>query len=332
MEIKSLTGVRGIAALYVVAFHLIPQNFGGHIDNFLINGYLSVDFFFLLSGFIMSMVHNEFSIKGKGDYTYFLFKRFVRIYPLYIFLYIATQFLVLLYNGNKESYISLLINGFLLQSLFGYNYIQSSWSISTELFAYLSFPLMLFVISKTKYITPVFLAVLSALIYLSVNNQILSLSLGIAGGWQSILRCLADYSLGIIAFVLYKNGNVINKITSYSLTALLFILLIFRPVDIFVVLICAAIIPSLIDNTNVVSKALSTKPVHYLGQISYSLYLVHSLFINQLNFIFNGLGNGKLPAIFAASILTSIATYHFIEQPCRIWLTSRGSKFKQPAM
>ena len=296
MEIKSLTGVRGIAALYVVAFHLIPQNFGGHIDNFLINGYLSVDFFFLLSGFIMSMVHNEFSIKGKGDYTYFLFKRFV------------------------------------LQSLFGYNYIQSSWSISTELFAYLSFPLMLFVISKTKYITPVFLAVLSALIYLSVNNQILSLSLGIAGGWQSILRCLADYSLGIIAFVLYKNGNVINKITSYSLTALLFILLIFRPVDIFVVLICAAIIPSLIDNTNVVSKALSTKPVHYLGQISYSLYLVHSLFINQLNFIFNGLGNGKLPAIFAASILTSIATYHFIEQPCRIWLTSRGSKFKQPAM
>lgn len=77
MEIKSLTGVRGVFALYVVLFHLVNRDFGGKLDSFLMSGYISVDFFFLLSGFIMSMVHSEFSVKSGGNYSYFMFKRFI---------------------------------------------------------------------------------------------------------------------------------------------------------------------------------------------------------------------------------------------------------------
>jgi len=45
MEIKSLTGVRGVFALYVVLFHLVNRDFGGKLDSFLMSGYISVDFF-----------------------------------------------------------------------------------------------------------------------------------------------------------------------------------------------------------------------------------------------------------------------------------------------
>lgn len=182
MEIKSLTGIRGVFALYVVFFHLFPRVYSEGINNLITNGYLAVDFFFLLSGFIMSMVHNEFSVKGRGDYVNFIYKRFCRIYPLYAFLLIVTLIISYIHSGAKENPVSIIINTFLLQSAFGYNYIQSSWSISTEMFAYLLFPAFLYIISTSKYIIPVIIASIAILIYLSINNTVLSLSLGIAGG------------------------------------------------------------------------------------------------------------------------------------------------------
>ncbi|MGX5099643.1 acyltransferase family protein [Enterobacter cloacae] len=329
MEIKSLTGVRGVAAFYVVTFHLVERNFGGRIDDFLTNGYLAVDFFFILSGFIMSMVHNEFSTKGSGNYSYFMFKRFIRIYPVYIFLYVASVLLASIEHGITESPLSFLINGLLLQSLFGFNYIASSWSISTEMFAYLLFPVMLMTISKTKFIIPIVIMALASLIYLSVSNEILAFSVNASGGLRSVLRCLADYALGVTSYVLFANGKVISKRISYALCFILAAFLVFRQVDVYIIALCALIIPSLVDESNVVSRALSIKPIHYLGQISYSLYLVHSLLINQLSFIFDGSQQWRTALIFVASILISMLTYHCIEKPCRVYLSKYGKGFNK---
>jgi peptidoglycan/LPS O-acetylase OafA/YrhL len=331
MEIKSLTGIRGIAALYVVIFHLVERNFGGHLDDFLTNGYLSVDFFFILSGFIMSMVHNEFSTNGGGNYSHFMFKRFVRIYPVYFFLLIVTLLIVKIASGNTENPVLFLINALLLQSLLGFNYISSSWSISTELFAYLIFPALLLFISKTKNITPIVILALASLCYISVNNTILEFSVNVSSGWKSILRCLADYSLGVTSYVLFKNGIVINRLTSYVLTAILVYFLMHRHVDVYIIILCAIIIPSLIDSKNFVSKVLSIKPVHYLGQISYSLYLVHSILLNQLHFVFDKISYGEKTCIFASSIIVSILTFHFVEKPCRNWLTRYAVLFNNKA-
>ncbi|MCK4227036.1 acyltransferase family protein [Enterobacter pseudoroggenkampii] len=327
MEIKSLTGVRGVAAFYVVTFHLVERNFGGRIDDFLTNGYLAVDFFFILSGFIMSMVHNEFSTKGSGNYSYFMFKRFIRIYPVYIFLYVSSVILASVEHGITESPLTFLINGLLLQSLFGFNYIASSWSISTEMFAYLLFPAMLMTISKTKYIIPIVISALASLIYLSVSNEILAFSVNASGGLKSILRCLADYSLGVTSYVLFANGRVISNRISYALCLILAVLLVLRQVDVYIIALCAIIIPSLVDETNVVSRVLSIKPIHYLGQISYSLYLVHSLLINQLSFVFEGTQQWRIALIFIFSILISMFTYHCVEKPCRSYLSKYGKGF-----
>ncbi|MBO2029374.1 acyltransferase [Klebsiella pneumoniae] len=56
--IDSLTGIRGIAAIYVVIYHLFHH---ASDNNFINNGYLSVDLFFILSGFIITHAHrNDF--------------------------------------------------------------------------------------------------------------------------------------------------------------------------------------------------------------------------------------------------------------------------------
>ncbi|QTP13918.1 acyltransferase [Serratia symbiotica] len=82
-EIKSLTGVRGIAAVYVVIYHIINPSESYFINN----GYLGVDIFFVLSGYVLSYTHLQdfssyFSIK---KYFNFITSRFIRVWPLYFF-------------------------------------------------------------------------------------------------------------------------------------------------------------------------------------------------------------------------------------------------------
>lgn len=328
MEIKSLTGVRGIFACYVMAFHLFTRDHGEYLNTFLINGYLSVDFFFLLSGFIMSMVHNEFSIKGKGDYVDFMYKRFCRIYPLYLFLLITTILITSIHTKQFESPILIFINATLFQSFFGYNYIASSWSISTELFAYMAFPPLIFILSQKRNIIPFTILSIAALIYITLNNNILTMSVNVTGGWQSVLRCLSDYVFGVTAYVLYCKGIKISRNMSYIFLAFVTYMLFQRYYDIYIILLCAAIIPSLTDKHNIVSKFLSTRPVHYLGKISFSLYLIHSILINQISFLFDFAGSYKIQAVIILSFMLSALTYHFVETPSRKYLSKRNTEYK----
>ena len=88
-EIKSLTGIRGVAALYVVVLHwfrvlhpVLPGTGVGTtlLANFVGHGYLAVDLFFALSGFVLSL--NSFKTfhtgVSKPEYQSFMFKRFCR--------------------------------------------------------------------------------------------------------------------------------------------------------------------------------------------------------------------------------------------------------------
>src|SRR5882724_4992502 len=96
LEIRPLTSIRGIAAMAVVAYHF-RDNFTEkfYLDGITLlfsRGYLWVDFFFLLSGFILSHVHAEEFIRGPAPYRTFLVKRIGRVYPLHV----ITLFVLLL--------------------------------------------------------------------------------------------------------------------------------------------------------------------------------------------------------------------------------------------
>ena len=87
-EIRSLTGLRGIAACFVVIFHFYHVILNkGRIGTALNHGYMAVDMFFMLSGFVLALTYQrDFLSRGSlRKHFNFLYKRLSRIFPLYIF-------------------------------------------------------------------------------------------------------------------------------------------------------------------------------------------------------------------------------------------------------
>ena len=77
-----LDGLRGVAALTVVCFHLFEAYATSHLDQKINHGYLAVDFFFILSGFVVGYAYDDrwkpMRIAG------FLKRRFIRLHPMVI--------------------------------------------------------------------------------------------------------------------------------------------------------------------------------------------------------------------------------------------------------
>jgi peptidoglycan/LPS O-acetylase OafA/YrhL len=85
-EIRPLTGLRGIAALYVVSYHhRLGVPFSNPLTTSLAHGYLAADLFFVLSGFVMALTYSHMFARGwsMAAYVRFLGRRAARIYPLY---------------------------------------------------------------------------------------------------------------------------------------------------------------------------------------------------------------------------------------------------------
>jgi peptidoglycan/LPS O-acetylase OafA/YrhL len=150
-NIKSLTGLRGVAAVYVVAFHYsIGLPFSNPFTTFLAHGYLAVDLFFVLSGFVMALNYGHMFVSGwsAAAYRRFLGRRIARVYPLYLAGTIAACFLVL--AGCLEAPrsapigLALALNVIMVQA---WGFVESldgpGWSISAEWAAYLLFPALL---------------------------------------------------------------------------------------------------------------------------------------------------------------------------------------------
>ena len=85
-EIRSLTGLRGIAACFVVALHYFQEQQQQNIFYTIVNhGFIAVDLFFVLSGFVMALTYARSFQSGFSWPTYadFLGKRLARVYPLF---------------------------------------------------------------------------------------------------------------------------------------------------------------------------------------------------------------------------------------------------------
>ena len=89
-----LDGLRGVAAVLVVAYHLFETYYGGKPDQPINHGYLAVDFFFVLSGFVIGYAYDDRwkpqSNDGKGERHYmtiwsFFKRRLIRLHPMVLF-------------------------------------------------------------------------------------------------------------------------------------------------------------------------------------------------------------------------------------------------------
>ncbi|HDR2701943.1 acyltransferase family protein [Enterobacter roggenkampii] len=150
--LKSIHYARGMAALLVVLFHFSFMFIGKMepYNTIFLNGGFGVDFFFLISGFIISFVTQE-----KIKLSTFLLKRFFRIYPLFLFILIISSIFLIRYNVHPLW--SIIKSGLLiLQDYnkpapeFDFNLIGPAWTLSYEAWFYLIFGISMFISHKKR--------------------------------------------------------------------------------------------------------------------------------------------------------------------------------------
>jgi peptidoglycan/LPS O-acetylase OafA/YrhL len=359
-QLASLTPLRGIAALWVVIFHFCwyfpavhPERYTGAVYK----GYLAVDLFFVLSGFVITHVYKEgFAQRLTGRrYSDFLKARVARIYPLHItvlllFVAAATAERAASYalRGSFEpipllgerSLGGFLANLVLLQGLWAreLSWNDPSWSISLEFLAYLLFPLFFPVFWRAGPATKagiggLLLVALGWLAYRTGDyfNQ--------WNGTYAILRCLPEFLAGMLLYSGYQSGVFASLLaTDAALAAvvlLLAALLHLGAPDLAIIPLFPLLILAAVRNAGRFSPLLNSPPLVRLGDISYSLYLLHwfVLFVaTEIARRLPGLDFAKLPpapslslitALIAISLALATLSFRFIEVTGRRWLRQR---------
>jgi peptidoglycan/LPS O-acetylase OafA/YrhL len=354
-EIKSLTGIRGLAAVYVIIFHWYvvlfhkkPHLINHYLSVFIGHGYLSVDLFFVLSGFLLSLTtsarfNNHLFL---NDYKAYMYKRFSRIFPLYIV--VTLLYFFIFHYGEIES---LMVNLTLLQGVFSFDnnsMISPGWSLTNEWVVYFFFPLGFYVLWKIR--NKAWLLILACMIIFItisiIRNNFLNWGnyyslqkihgfypvILFTRGPSSFLRTIAAYLLGIFAYLSFdgiKKRTVFLKFSAIPLVVLLF----FKETDILIILAMPFFIVYITER-NVINRFLSSKVVYFLGLISYSLYVNHFLFIDSYDKISKSLGltvNHYLIYsscyVATGTLVFSTITYYTIEKPALKYLKNIGERF-----
>lgn len=295
MRIAKLDGLRGVFSLMIVFFHynegLIPANF---YNNFFIReSYYAVDFFFVLSGFVIS--HKYHTIKSIQSFSIYIKKRFVRLYPLLIFTTTIYFGVDLIFNyflpehiSTVESFSKLFTKYLdtifftnstpILGNTFGMN--PPSWSISTEMISYLVFGLIM-VLTYNKYKNiAFFMIILTATIFTILNGWLFEII-----GDYSFVRGFISFNIGYFVWVLSLKKFRMNNMLEFLLPILLcfFLFLSYNLSGLNKSLINSIVIPlffgfsiiTFLKTDGFLSKILNTKPLQFLGKISYSVYLNH---------------------------------------------------------
>ena len=269
-----------------------------HIDSLLLirHGWLVVDFFFVLSGFVIAANYSTRLSPNTGTTTVrqFMKRRFLRLYPLHVFmllLFVVTEGLILLASmfinlGDRPPFTGArdpaLIpeNLFLLQSL-GISGIESwnvpSWSISAEVWAYLVFALAMAggALGRWAFWCIAFVGAPLAILFWFNGN----IALEADGG---ILRCLMGFGMGATLWIVLQPAKRPLRAASAVEAGVLAIALCFvvlsptYQVTLIAPLIFAAVIWVFSAEHGLFSRWLSWRPFLFLGTISYSLYMTHT--------------------------------------------------------
>lgn len=344
-EIRPLTGIRGVAALFVAVYHLNGFNappqlrVDGLAGNLVNHGYLAVDLFFVLSGYVMALSYGHMLRKWDGrNYLRFLIRRIARVYPLFAILTLGVTFLLV--TGISHEQVSDLpsVLTWNLLMLQGWGFATSldapAWSISTEWGAYLIFPLLaaatLFGSRRSVVLTVLVAAgTVTALAILPFGVEG---PLDIYGPGSALARCIAEFSLGLVAYRIAQRPDVQawarNPIVGVGLAAAIIALLMVPYADLAVVALMPACIIVLGVGAGPVQRAMACAPVLFAGDISYALYLLHTRFVRvrdivdaHLTPILGGLAPlATCAAVYGTLLLLSWMAYRFLEKPARSYV------------
>lgn len=351
-DLRALTTLRFLAALWVVLFSAWPHLDIDFVPVAVTRGYLGVEVFFVLSGFILSHVYLEAFGQGRaGGFSYrgFLWARIARVFPLHlvtlagmIALGVGATVAGLTVSESLLDWRSLpahltLTHSWGLASSAAFNH--PSWSISAEWFAYLSFPAFAFVAWKMR-ARPVLATAVAAVAALALYagfERAAGFSLTEATFRWGALRIVPCFALGCALYLIHRRAPVPHAgLVALICGAGLLVCASLGLWDPLVVLFAGGLILGLGGLDNARAGVLASRAGVYLGEISYSIYMVCApvllLGVNVAARL-TGADDKKLHilvwlAVLAAIPVAAALTYHLVERPARKALRGLAARGK----
>ena len=344
MKIKyrpEIDGLRAIAIISVVIYHAgFVYLWDGSYSNLLPGGYLGVDIFFVISGYLITNFILSDLERGKFKFVDFYERRARRLLPALftvIFASIIAGYIFLLPNQLKDLSNSALSSLLFLSNFYFYfadNYFAEAsslkpllhtWSLSVEEQFYFLFPPLLYFLFLRK--KNILLILIILILFSLIFSQFSSIYLKKLNFYIIISRI---WELGIgslIAFFHLKEKKKFSTKNNYLVYFSFFLIILpfiyfdentLHP-SLFTIftIIGVSLIIYYKDDKNLIKKFLSSKPLVGVGLISYSLYLWHYPILAFKKIKSNNLSEfDKLEAIILATIL-SIISFFIIEKPLR---------------
>jgi peptidoglycan/LPS O-acetylase OafA/YrhL len=334
--LNALTSFRFIAALMVFIYH-------AGIGNSYQTGYIGVSFFFILSGFIMTYTYRD-KLSKQDPYhvkKYFI-ARLAKIYPVHVltfFLAVPYYFFIPLKHETILYVFQAITNLLLIHSFIPFGNISFngvSWSLSDELFFYLLFPYILFATLtkltkiRDKFIIILLIWIIFALAFIALPENNFSIWLTYYFPGVRIFEFFVGIILGIIFLetkvYLSKFSNFIFSLTEITSILLLSIIvysatsfsqnirfsLIFIPFLGLIIFVFAF-------QKGIFSKIMSKNIFIYLGEISFSFYMLHNLVLSYIYFLWRPNLGSTMTILFCLTItlILSILLFNFYEEPIR---------------
>lgn len=354
-EIRALTGVRGVAAAVIVVYHFgdVQLSTGGTANYFRIPfGYLLVDMFFMLSGYVMALTYQtKFDHLTGKSFAQFMLKRVARLYPAYfvIGLFYLAKIAAGLSGETLGMYTAWDAAGNLLMltgwGLYIFPVIGVAWAASAEMGSYLLLPVLMPTMLR-KGAAVAWLAVLAAFIAIyavSVSGRGSGGSLDVVNGnsLYPMLRAVAGFTLGLAIF---RFAGVLDRLSQTMQDGLLVVLLLailavglVSHSDLPLYVLFIPLVAVLSRDGRLAQLLFGNAAVYRLGIISYSIYLIHSLFVSFAVRTWRHFGQLEWVYVtaalvcFAVIVALSELSYRLVEMPGRkAVLGLFGAKQPQP--
>jgi peptidoglycan/LPS O-acetylase OafA/YrhL len=334
-----IDGLRAVAVIPVVLYHLSPEWIPG--------GFMGVDVFFVISGFLITSIVLRESAAGAFRLANFWMRRVRRLFPALAVLLLATLLLgyFILYEaewralGSQLTAVLLLTGNIHMWKETGDYWgsaaddipLLHTWSLALEEQFYLIFPVLMVVLLRIgrKSVVPILLAgALASLAYCVVatgSAPATAFYLLPARAWELLVGCLLATATYRVPerFSRHRWAGALSLVGLLMLVASYFLIrsgagfpgykALMPTIGTLLVLACTG------PGRGVVGSFLSTRPLVFVGRISYSLYLWHWPIIVfwRLHTMEDVSSPRHAIPIFLASLAAASLSWHFVEKPFR---------------
>ncbi len=354
-KLHALTGLRFAAAAMIDVHHSRRVLWLSPAFLRAVSLQCGVSFFFVLSGFILTHVYPTLSAPGAT--RRFLIARFARVWPAHAFTFLLTIALGLHAAASPliTAANALMLHAWVPVTAWFFSYNSVSWSISTELFFYFAFPLLILRLPQTWWWKAAAVVIVVALLVSFCDRANIPgfessgpFEINLAGIlYISPLARLAEFFLGMVAAMLWKRHSPRFHLRTLSATALECAALALCAVAIVAASSKATLQAHLGDawatyirhggaapafailivlfasQMALISRAFGSGTMILLGEISFSIYLLHQIFLRWIvtHRPLLPMSDGLLYALFcAALVISSSLVWRLVERPARGFL------------